>query len=309
MKIDLTVIVPYYNESSTIVKTLNLLANQSYKPKNIILINSTSTDNTSDIIEGWIKNKNITNINIKNICENTKLPSSSKNAGLKYADTKYIAFMDCDLYFETDWIKNQYNTLISKKLDVLFGCIELSGISKIDICSAALTYGYKRKRECIPGSILKKNVFNYVGNFKEYRSGYDPYWRNQVKKKKLNYSLPEKAIVFYMGVNYASNYRNLFLKTLNYTSTSEQVFRNIKNYILLLLYSSLLLFLCFSPKFAVLLFFSYLLSRAYLETNIKSKEFYKIIFKKNIFLHLPISALIIDFAKIVGTLLSLIYVK
>ncbi len=309
MKIDLTIIVPYYNESNTIVKTLNLLAEQSYKPSNIILINSTSTDNTSELIEEWIKDKNIKDINIKNIYENTKLPSSSKNAGLKYADTQYIAFMDCDLDFKTDWIENQYNTLIKKRLDVLFGCVELSGVSSTDICSVALTYGYKNKRECIPGSVLKKDVFSKVGNFKEYRSGYDPYWRNQIKKKKLNYNLPKKAIVFYMGVNYASNYRNLFLKTLNYTLASEQVFRNFKNYILLLLYASLLSFLYFSTKFAALLFFSYLLTRAYIAPNIKSKVFYKVIFKKNIFLHLPISALIIDFAKIVGTLMSLIYVK
>ena len=37
MKLDLTVIIPYYNESKTILKTLNLLSVQTYKPKKLII--------------------------------------------------------------------------------------------------------------------------------------------------------------------------------------------------------------------------------------------------------------------------------
>jgi glycosyltransferase involved in cell wall biosynthesis len=46
MDYKISLIVPYFNESSTIVKTLNLLKSQTYLPKEILLINSSSTDDT-----------------------------------------------------------------------------------------------------------------------------------------------------------------------------------------------------------------------------------------------------------------------
>ena len=38
--IDITVIVPYFNEEKILPKTFELLVNQSHKPKTIIFINS-----------------------------------------------------------------------------------------------------------------------------------------------------------------------------------------------------------------------------------------------------------------------------
>ena len=55
MIIDLTIVIPYYNESKTIIKTLDMIASQSYSPKEVILVNSSSTDNTSKVIDEWIK--------------------------------------------------------------------------------------------------------------------------------------------------------------------------------------------------------------------------------------------------------------
>jgi glycosyltransferase involved in cell wall biosynthesis len=57
MDYKISLIVPYFNESSTIVKTLNLLKSQTYLPKEILLINSSSTDDTYNKINIWIKKK------------------------------------------------------------------------------------------------------------------------------------------------------------------------------------------------------------------------------------------------------------
>ena len=57
----ISVIIPYHNEEKTIKKTLELIKSQSYQPKKILLINSSSTDNTSSLIDKWI---------IKNRCTN-----------------------------------------------------------------------------------------------------------------------------------------------------------------------------------------------------------------------------------------------
>ena len=51
----ITVIIPYYNESETILSTLESLYVQTRKPENIFLVDSGSTDDTSAKIERWIR--------------------------------------------------------------------------------------------------------------------------------------------------------------------------------------------------------------------------------------------------------------
>ena len=65
MIIDLTIVIPYYNESKTIIKTLDMIANQSYSPKEVILVNSSSTDSTSKIIDEWIKEMRMIKYNLR----------------------------------------------------------------------------------------------------------------------------------------------------------------------------------------------------------------------------------------------------
>ena len=53
----ITVIIPYYNESETILSTLESLYVQTRKPENIFLVDSGSTDDTSSKIERWSRDK------------------------------------------------------------------------------------------------------------------------------------------------------------------------------------------------------------------------------------------------------------
>ena len=68
----LSLIIPYYNEEKNILKTLNSIKTQLFLPKEVLLINSSSTDSTSDIIDKFSqKNRQL---NIKNLSANTKNP-------------------------------------------------------------------------------------------------------------------------------------------------------------------------------------------------------------------------------------------
>lgn len=308
MHLDLTVIIPYYNECDTIVKTLNQLNAQTYRPKNILLINSSSSDNTSEFIDNWISNNN-TDLSIKNIFKNTKFPSSSKNVGINLSNTKYLAFMDCNLNFNSTWLEEQYEALKRKKIEIIFGCVELSGISSIDICAVAHTYGYKKECECIPGTILEKNVINKVGNFTEQRSGYDQIWRKAVRDKKIRYDISNKTIVTYMDINYADNYKDLLIKTVKYTFAQENVFKDRKNLILLFLSITFIMLLFLSSKFFLYLLLIYLIARSYLLTIIKSKKFFKTMIKLHIFFNLPITSIIIDCGKMFGSIKSYLQFK
>ena len=55
MSIDLTVIVPYYDENDTICTTIDLISRQTITPREIIFVDSNSTDDTYQTINNWIK--------------------------------------------------------------------------------------------------------------------------------------------------------------------------------------------------------------------------------------------------------------
>ena len=91
---NISVIIPYFNESSTIIQTLNELKDQSLKPKEVILVDSGSNDSTSQIINQWIVDNNLKE-KYKNIYSGKMSPSSSINLGLNNIKSEIIAYIDC----------------------------------------------------------------------------------------------------------------------------------------------------------------------------------------------------------------------
>ena len=141
----ISIIIPFYNEEKTLKKSIDLLLNQSLKPDEIIFINSRSNDKSEKIIEKYaVKNKKIKVFNL-----NTPYPSDSKNLGIQISRNKIIAFMDCDLNFSKDWLKNQYLLLKKNNLDIVFGSCLLEGKNEFDTATVMHTYGFKKKHPCI----------------------------------------------------------------------------------------------------------------------------------------------------------------
>ena len=77
-----TVVIPYHNEQSTIRECLQSINKQTYKNFDVIFVNSQSSDNSSDLIDEFIRKKRIKK-KFKNVNKKTFFPSSSKNIGVK----------------------------------------------------------------------------------------------------------------------------------------------------------------------------------------------------------------------------------
>lgn len=92
----ISVVIPMYNSSDTILETIQSVLNQtSYnKVKEIIVVNDGSTDNSLEIVENF--NKNLENSKIKIINKENGGVSSARNVGIKEAKAEWIALLDSD---------------------------------------------------------------------------------------------------------------------------------------------------------------------------------------------------------------------
>ena len=89
-----SVIIPAYNCAEFVSHAIDSVLKQNYENKEIIVVNDGSTDDTPDVLESF--GDQITVVNK----ENGGAPTA-RNAGLRIARGKYIAFLDADdLWFD-----------------------------------------------------------------------------------------------------------------------------------------------------------------------------------------------------------------
>lgn len=101
----ISVVIPVYNKSKTIVRCLESVISQSSSPVEIIIINDGSLDDSYSVIQEWIR-KIKTQISINLISNENKGVSYSRNLGIKKSKSNYIALLDADDYWEKDFLIN-----------------------------------------------------------------------------------------------------------------------------------------------------------------------------------------------------------
>ena len=117
MKINLSVIIPVFNEEKTLLEILNKVQILKNKANlEIIIINDGSTDKTKEIIEG---NKNLyqTNIELKKNFGKGKAVIE----GLKKASSEYIYIQDADLEYDPEDILKFIQKIEIEKADLVIG--------------------------------------------------------------------------------------------------------------------------------------------------------------------------------------------
>ena len=306
-KLKYSLIITYFNEENKIKNIFNNIYQQSLKPDEVIFIDSNSTDNSYKIVSELIK-KNKKKINFKNISVKTEFPSSSANIGIQLATNDFLAFMDMGLKFNKKFFEEQFNILQEKKCDLVYATCKLTGHGIIDQASVANTYGINKKQICVPGSVMKKKIFLKTGFFETSRSFFDVLWKRKVKSEKINYTQNFSNNIEYLGTNFAKDFWSLMKKNLIYYK-SELLFKDLKIY-LYLIFPFIIFFLFFYSKFFFYFLFSYIIMRLYI-AHIKSFKFN--IFKNPLLiLNIILTALVIDFSRVIATyknLLNILGVK
>lgn len=104
------IIIPAHNEEVFLAKTLHSVLKQTLLPKKVIVVNDNSTDNTENIIDGFVhKNSFFQKLNTSS--SNEHMPGSKVvnafNKGLKLLDDQYdfIVKLDADLILPSDYFQ------------------------------------------------------------------------------------------------------------------------------------------------------------------------------------------------------------
>lgn len=117
MKNGISIIIPCYNVEQYISKCLDSIINQNIKEYEIILVDDCSTDNTVNVIEGYIDNN--TNIDITLIKnKNNSGAGFSRNQAVKIAKYDIISFIDSDDYIDNNFYESMLNRMISQNADI-----------------------------------------------------------------------------------------------------------------------------------------------------------------------------------------------
>ena len=108
------IVIPAHNEQDSIADTLDSLINQTLQPKEIVVVNDNSTDDTADIVNKYVKLYSWINL-VNNLSSNEHLPGSKIiNAfykGYELLDDSYdvICKFDADLIFPYNYLEKLSN--------------------------------------------------------------------------------------------------------------------------------------------------------------------------------------------------------
>ena len=116
-----SIIIPMYNASTTIEKTLDLCVNQTYVPKEIIIVDDCSSDDSMQVVQQWRENYAGTIDIVLEKLEQNSGPSKARNRGWKLATRDYIAFLDSDDWFLPEKLADIHHVLLENKEIVLLG--------------------------------------------------------------------------------------------------------------------------------------------------------------------------------------------
>ncbi len=109
---ELTVILPFYNNEKYIVKSLSSILNQSYNNWKLILVDDCSSDNSLKIAKNFLRKKKIPKKKYFFILNRKNLGiTKSLNKALKVCRSKYIARADADDFYHRDRFKIQLDYL------------------------------------------------------------------------------------------------------------------------------------------------------------------------------------------------------
>jgi len=224
----LTIIIPAYNESTTITRVLDAVKNETLigqLDKEIILVNDASSDDTEAKVREYIDSNSQSNIRCISHPKN-KGKGAAIRTGIEAATGDYVLIQDADLEYDTAEYNNLLKPLLDNRADVVYGSRFMGGkphrilffwhsignkfltfLSNVfnDLNLTDMETGYKCfRRPMLQQILLKENRFGFepevtakiarFAGIRIYEVGIAYYGRTYKEGKKINWKDGLRAI-------------------------------------------------------------------------------------------------------------------
>ncbi len=194
-----SVIMPYYNKKNYFLKSINSALKQTYTNIEILIIYDDQNRDDLEYIESCIKNDSRVKIIFN---DNNKGVAYSRNKAISIACGEYIAFLDCDDYWEANKIELQLNFMLTHGYDfshTTYQVINYNG-KIVSTIRARETLKYKKLlKSCdigLSSVILKRKLLTDM-KFPELKTKEDfVLWLN-LAKKSVNLVGLDKPLMFW----------------------------------------------------------------------------------------------------------------
>lgn len=146
-----SVVIPAYNASKTIVQCLESVRTQTYKNLEVHVVNDGSVDDTLVILEHYAAAHKDFNLKVYSI--DNSGPALARNYAIARSKGEYVAFLDSDDQWACTKIEKQVYCFIEHPELVLLGCRYSVGIKSDERSSSDIIRISKRQ-------LLLKNYFS-----------------------------------------------------------------------------------------------------------------------------------------------------
>ncbi len=308
MNLEVSLIIPVYNECRTIATLINSIKEQSVQPQEVILVDGGSTDNTLQIA-----NNLITDTGYFRIIEAERvMPGTGRNIGAKNAISLWIAFTDAGIKLDKYWMEKLIEKVKENpSIDIVYGNVSPQINQFFDKCAAIAYVSPLRpgriRTKSIASCLLKKEVWEKSGGFPDWRATEDlVFMENAEKTGFKSIEAPEAMVYWELRPDLKSTFKKFKLYSAYNVWANRQAYWHYgvaRQYILMLIF----VLLGFFHTYYWLLFLpAWIAARVVKRMWSNRYEFgLKMLFNFTVFLMTIIITLVIDAATFSGWLKAL----
>jgi glycosyltransferase involved in cell wall biosynthesis len=182
-KLEISVIIPVRNEADSIGALLDSLLNQTLPPREIVITDGGSTDQTRAIISAYVAKSPVHLLQ-----DDDALPGRGRNLAAAQATSEWLAFIDAGITPETSWLELLAQAAQRGAVDVVYGAFEPVTDTLFKQCSVmayiappvAVAGKFARTRS-VASVLMRRSVWQAVGGFPEdLRSAEDLLFMNRI---------------------------------------------------------------------------------------------------------------------------------
>jgi len=199
--VEVSIIIPAYNQDKYLKETLDSVISQSYKDYECIVVDDGSTDNTARIADKFCVHKNI-----HYHYQNNKGLAGARNAGIIRASGKYIHFLDSDDLIEEDFFNKMAERMNNSDIDILtcgWIYIDKDGKKISDKIGPVKSEDYFSDLSLgnlfpVHSAFMKRAIFEKIDKFNEDLGALEDWdlWLRAADKG-LRFATIDKAFVYY----------------------------------------------------------------------------------------------------------------